>query len=65
MLGYRAMELDILEKVIKYREEKEAQEAKVPLVITYQDGNKGKSPMEDPPQVKVAQQLKALMQTSQ
>ena len=49
------MEIDILEKVIKYREEKEEKEAKVPPVITYPYGNKGKIPMEDLPQVIVAQ----------
>ena len=43
------MEIEILEKVRKYREDKEAQEAKVPPVITYPDGNKGKISMEDPP----------------
>ena len=59
------MELKILEKVRKYRAEKEAQEAKFPPVITDPYGNKGKIPMEDPPQVKIAQQLKTLMQTSQ
>ena len=63
--GYRAMELDILEKVRKYREEKESQEAKVPPVITYPYGNMGKRPMEDPPHVIITQQLKTMMQTSQ
>ena len=43
------MELEILEKVRKDREEKEAQEEKVPPIITYLYGNKGKIPMEDPP----------------
>ena len=57
------MELDILEKERKDKEEKEAQEAKVPSVITYPDGNKGKIPMEYPPRVNIAQQLKSMMQT--
>ena len=43
------MELDILEKVRKHIEQKEAQEAKVPLVITYPVGDKGKIPTEDLP----------------
>ena len=43
------MELEILEKVRKYREEKESQGEKFPPVITYLDGNKGKIPMEDHP----------------
>ena len=59
------MELDLLEKVRKGREEKEAQATKVPSVVTYPDGNKGKSPMEDLSQVNVAQQLKSMMHTSQ
>ena len=59
------MELSILEKVRKDREGKEAHEAKGPLEITYPDGGKGKIPMEDIPQVTVAQQLKAILQTSQ
>ena len=59
------MELNILEKVTKYRKEKKYPEAKFPLVITYPDGNKGKIPMEDPPQVNISQQLKTLIQTSQ
>ena len=46
ILSYRAMELDLLEKVKKDREEKEAQQTKVLLVVTYTDGNKGKDPME-------------------
>ena len=36
-------------------EEKEAQETKVPSVVTYPYGNKGKIPMEDLPKVIVAQ----------
>ena len=43
------MELNLLEKVRKDMEEKEAQETKVPLVVTYPDGRKGKIPMEDLP----------------
>ena len=41
------MELDLLEKVRKDREEKEAQETKVPSVVTYPDGDKGKILIED------------------
>ena len=59
------MELNILEKVTKYRKEKKYPEAKFPLVITYLDGNKDKIPMVDLPQVTIAQQLKSIMQTSQ
>ena len=40
------MELEIIEKVRKDREEKEAQEEKVTSIITYPDGNKCKIPME-------------------
>ena len=46
VLGYRTMELNLLEKVRKDMEEKEAQETKVSSVVTYPDGNKGKIPME-------------------
>ena len=59
------MELDLLEKVKKEREENEAQQTKVLLVVTYTDENKGKDPMEDLPRVTVSQQLKTLMHTSQ
>ena len=65
VLGYREMELDIPKKIRKDSEEKEAHEENVPAVITYLDGNKGKIPMEDPPQVNSYRQLKTLMQTSQ
>ena len=59
------MELDILEKVKKDREEKEAQQTKFLLVVTYTNGNKDKDHMEYLPRVTVSQQLKALMHTSQ
>ena len=49
VLVYRAIELDILEKVRKERAKKESQEARDPPVITYSNGKKGKIPMEDPP----------------
>ena len=52
---YRAMELHILEKIRKDREEKEDHEAIFPPLITYLDGNKGKIPMEDPPHVNITQ----------
>ena len=53
-LGYRTMELNLLEKVRKDMEEKEAQETKVPSVVTYPDGNKGKIPMEYIPHLTVS-----------
>ena len=43
------MELEILDKVRKDKEEKEAQESRVPPMITYPDGKRGKNPMQDPP----------------
>ena len=63
--SYRAMEMDLLEKVRKGREEQEAQETKVLLVVTDTEGNKGKDPMQDLPEVTISQQLKVLMHTSQ
>ena len=59
------MEMDLLEKVRKDREEKEAQATKVLSIVTYTEGNKGKYPMQYLPQVIVSQQLKVLMHTSQ
>ena len=45
--AYRAMELDILEKMRKGQEEKEVQAAKYPSVTTSLAMDKGKGPMED------------------
>ena len=44
------MELDILEKMRKYKEEKEAQATKDSSVSTSSAMDKGKGPMEDVPQ---------------
>ena len=49
------MELDLLEKVRKDREEQEAQSTKVLLVVSDTKGNKGKYPMQDLPEVMVSQ----------
>ena len=58
------MELDLLEKVRKDREEQESQSTKVLLVVTDTEENKGKYPMQDLLEVTVSQQLKVLMHTS-
>ena len=67
---YRSMELDIQEKVIKDREEREAKaSAKEDLASTNAsigtslDTGKGKSPMEEIPQTFVEQQVKAYLHT--
>ena len=44
------MELDLLEKVWKDREEQESQAKRVLSIVTYTKGNKGKAPMQDLPQ---------------
>ena len=44
---YRAMELDIQEKVMKDREEKEALESKNAPMETSSTSDKGKGPMEE------------------
>ena len=59
------MELDILEKKRKDKEEKEAQATKHSSVTPSSAIHKGKVPMEDVPQASVAQQGKALIHTSQ
>ena len=59
------MELDLLEKARKDRDKQEAQATKVLLVVTDTEGNKGKAPMQDLPEVTISQQLKVLMHTSQ
>ena len=68
---YRAMELDILEKVMKDREENEAQAiakealaAKNTSMVTNSYTNKGKGPMEETPQASVEQQVKDYLHTS-
>ena len=63
--AYRAMELDILEKMRKYKEEKEAQAAKYYSLTPSLAMDKGKGPMEDVLQASVAQQVKVLIHTSQ
>ena len=62
--SYRAMQMDLLEKMRKDREEEESQEIKVPSMETHTDGNKGKCPMEHLLEVTISQHLKALMHTS-
>ena len=52
--AYRAMELDILEKMRKYKEEKEAQVAKYYSLTPSLAMDKGKGPMEDVPHASVA-----------
>ena len=52
---YRAMELDIQEKVMKDREEKEALAAKNVPMATNLAIDKGKGPMEEIPQASVDQ----------
>ena len=59
------MELDILEKMRKGQEEKEAQAAKDPSLTTSSAMDKGKGPMENVPQEYVAQHVKTLIHTSQ
>ena len=49
------MEIDIQEKVIKYREEKEALAAKNVPMETDSATDKGKGPMEEIPQASVDQ----------
>ena len=56
--------MELLEKMRKDKEEKEAQATKFPSVETHLDGDKGKGLMEHLPKVTIAQQLKALMHTS-
>ena len=69
---YRSMEIDIQEKVMKYREEKEAQATtKEALAVkntsmeTSSDTNKGKGPMEEIPQASIEQQVKYYLHTSE
>ena len=58
------MELALLEKVKKDKEESQSHQTKFLSVVTYTDGNKGKDPMEYLPSVTYSQQLKTLMHTS-
>ena len=53
--AYRAMELDILEKMRKDKEEKEAQATKYSLITTSSAMDKVKFPMEDVPRASIAQ----------
>ena len=53
------------EKIIRHREEKEAQVTKDPSIATSSDIDKGKSPMEDIPQASIDQQVKSLIHTSE
>ena len=46
---YRAMELDIQEKMVKYRDAKQAQAAKNTSIATSSATEKGKGPMEEIP----------------
>ena len=59
------MELDILEKMRKDKEEKEAQATKDSSATPSSAIDKGKGPMEDVPQESVAQQVKRLIHASQ
>ena len=59
------MELDILENMRKDKEEKYAQATKDSSMTPSLAIDKGKGPMEDVPQEFVAQQVKALIHTSQ
>ena len=52
---YRALQIGLLEKVRKDREEKEAEAMKNSSVATFPDGDKGKGLMEDLPKVPVSQ----------
>ena len=65
VLAYREMDLDILEKMRKEKEEQEAQATKDSSVTTSSTLDKGKSPMEDVPQASVSQQVKTLIHTAQ
>ena len=58
------MQMDLLEKMRKDREEEESQEIKVPSMATHTDGNKGKCLMEHLLEVTIYQHLKVLMHTS-
>ena len=59
------MELDIQEKMVKDKEEKEAQAAKDTSIANISATNKGKSPMEEIPEASVDQQVKAYLHTSE
>ena len=58
------MQMDLLEKIRKDREEKEAQATQVPSVETHPDGDKGKGLIADLPEATIPQQFKSLMHTS-
>ena len=58
------MQMDLLEKIRKDREEKESHAIKFPSVATHPDGDKGKGLMGYLREATVVQQLKALMHTS-
>ena len=58
------MQMDLLEKMRKYREEKEAQAIQVHWVEIHPDGDKGKGLMRDLLEETFSQQMKALMHTS-
>ena len=51
--SYKAMQMELLEKIIKDKEEKEAQAAQVLLVETHPDGDKGKVLMADLPDIPI------------
>ena len=53
--SYRAMQMELLDKIRKDREEKEAHAMQVPSVATHLDGDKGKGIMEDLPKETLAQ----------
>ena len=59
------MELDIQEKMVKYRDAKQAQAAKNTSIATSSAIDKGKSPMEEIPQASVDQQVEAYLHTSE
>ena len=66
------MELEILERKVKYREERESRDAtkyilesKTTYVGTSLDLDKGKAPMGEIPQIYVEQQVKYYLQTSE
>ena len=70
--NYRSMELDILERIAKDREEKEARattkevlRSKTPSVGTSSDLDKGKAPMGENPQVSMEQEVRDYLQTSE
>ena len=50
---YRALQIDVLEKLRKEREQKEAEATKNSLVEIFPEGDKGKCLMEDLPEVPV------------